>query len=85
MQENAQSFDSEQEYVFQNYLYGLEGRPVDFSNHEASSEGSTQNVQRHYGPQWALLEFDQPVTAPKVYALASCTPKSTFPACQCCK
>ena len=41
-------------------MHGLEGRP------SAASDDGARPV--HYGPQWALLRFSQPVTAPKVAA-----------------
>ncbi len=56
LQENIGDFDFSADYAYQNELHGLEGRP-------SSSEGQRQ----HYGPQWALLKFSQPVTAPKVW------------------
>jgi hypothetical protein len=54
MQEQSAQFDFSQEYAHQTELHGLEGRPCSFG------EGV------HYGPQWAILNFDQPVTAPHV-------------------
>lgn len=54
VQEDVQEFEFSSEYAFQGELHGLEGRPV-------GGQGSA-----HYGPQWALLKFSQPVTAPKV-------------------
>ena len=58
-QEGAAQFDFGQDYAYQEELHGLEGRP----SGGLSSDG-TRPV--HYGPQWALLRFSQPVTAPKV-------------------
>ena len=54
MQASEARFDFSQDYAHQAELYGLEGRPSSFGNGV------------HYGPQWALLTFDQPVTASKV-------------------
>jgi len=54
VQEDVQEFDFGSDYAFQGELHGLEGRPIE-------GQGSV-----HYGPQWALLKFSQPVTAPKV-------------------
>ena len=51
MQEQSAQFDFSQEYAHQTELHGLEGRPCSFG------EGV------YYGPQWAILNFDQPVTA----------------------
>lgn len=56
MQEQSAQFHFSQEYAHQTELHGLEGRPCSFG------EGV------HYGPQWAILKFDQPVTAPHVSA-----------------
>ena len=54
MQESTSRFDFSQEYAHQSELHGMEGRPWTFG------EGV------HHGPQWALLVFSQPVTAPAV-------------------
>ncbi len=66
----------------QDELYGLEGRPLGPGAHVAGAgeggggEGPVppdavdeDGVARHFGPQWVLLRFDQPVTAPKVGVL----------------
>ncbi len=58
MQESNSHFDFGQDYAHQTELHGLEGRPYSFGDGV------------HYGPQWALLTFDQPVTAPQVGWLA---------------
>ena len=69
MQESTSRFNFSQEYAHQSELHGMEGRPWTFG------EGV------HHGPQWALLVFSQPVTAPAVglpvsfvilYATSSC-------------
>ncbi len=57
MQASEAHFDFSQDYAHQAELHGLEGRPRSFGDGV------------HYGPQWALLTFDQPVTAPQVPAL----------------
>lgn len=66
-------FDRSCEYVYQEHLYGLEGRPRAVPAEEAGAAGggswedqSQPGGPRHYGPQWVLLNFDQPVTAPAV-------------------
>jgi hypothetical protein len=77
-----QTFDFSQQYLHQEELFGLEGRPVSDSSAApisagpgpgaavaaagATFAGSALQGQRHYGQQWALLKFDQPVTAPEV-------------------
>lgn len=68
VKDDVHSFDFAQEYLHQNYLYGLEGRPVASEQSRSPSHGQssqTGSTARHYGPQWALLEFSQPITAPK--------------------
>nr|BCL66109.1 eukaryotic elongation factor [Volvox africanus] len=63
-------FDQCREYLYQEELYGLEGRPslVAATGIDAACD-SRNNVDdlthRHFGPQWALMKFDQPITAPK--------------------
>ena len=53
----------------QDELYGLEGRPL---GAVPSGKGPVAYSLRdpdtpcHYGQQWAFLEFDHPVIAPKV-------------------
>ncbi|CAL8462357.1 g1890 [Coccomyxa elongata] len=54
LNENVGEFDYSTDYAYQHELHGLEGRP----------SASGRQCQ-HYGPQWALLKFSQPVTAPK--------------------
>ena len=54
----AQGFDLGRNYLWQEQLYGPEGRP---------GEGD----KRHYGPQWALLRLDHSFTAPAVMRLSS--------------
>ncbi|KIZ07588.1 Selenocysteine-specific elongation factor [Monoraphidium neglectum] len=66
----AEAFDWEQEYAWQDQLYGLEGRPhIQGQNDQqllqaAAAEGPPADAAVHFGPQWALLKFDQPLTAP---------------------
>ena len=60
LQDNTPQFDVTAEYVYQDQMHGLEGRPQD------PNESGEQGGVPHYGPQWALLKFSQPVTAPKV-------------------
>ncbi len=52
-------FDMDREYLYQEELYGMEGRP-------ATSISSQE--ERHFGSQFALLLFEHPVTAPRVRA-----------------
>lgn len=50
----------------QEELYGLEGRPLAGSSTSSGQwEGEGADL-RHFGPQWAYIHFEQPVTAPKV-------------------
>lgn len=66
-------FDFGREYLYQEELYGLEGRPLQSSaaaaadGSAASSTGLTATAASdgvHHSRQWAVLRFDQPVTAP---------------------
>jgi hypothetical protein len=66
-------FDWSQQYLHQEELYGLEGRPITSSSSSSGASATSGTVdgnevqqQRHFGPQWVLLKFDQPVTAPEV-------------------
>ncbi|KAK9906478.1 hypothetical protein WJX75_002571 [Coccomyxa subellipsoidea] len=54
LNENVREFDFGAQYAYQGELHGLEGRP-----------GASGAQPVHHGPQWALLRFSQPVTAPK--------------------
>ena len=69
--QQQQQFDSRREYLFQDCLHGLEGRPPSAAagHHPADQQqqqqvGSGEAPPPHYGPQWAYLRFSQPVTAP---------------------
>lgn len=55
----SQVFDYSKEYLYQDALYGEEGRPRDA---EHALEDS--NEMRHKGFQWAYIVFDTPITAP---------------------
>lgn len=66
LNEAAPAFDFKQQYIQQDELYGLEGRPLAAAAAAPDGSSSEQQQRRHYGPQWALLRFDQPVTAPQV-------------------
>ncbi|KAG2429383.1 hypothetical protein HXX76_011148 [Chlamydomonas incerta] len=90
------AFDCARDYLYQEELYGLEGRPIADPSvaaaaaaaaaaaEEAKAEGEEgaaaqdgddaaaaaaaegeEGLDRHFGPQWVLLKFDQPITAPK--------------------
>jgi hypothetical protein len=80
------AFDFAAEYVHQDQLYGLEGRELSImldSNQQQQQQEYDESQQpqahaathdgSHYGPQWALLRFDQPVTAPAVSSLTFST------------
>lgn len=72
----ADAFDWSKQYLYQEELYGLEGRPITSSSSSsavAAAGGAgavgaacSSGQQQHFGPQWVLLKFDQPVTAPEV-------------------
>jgi hypothetical protein len=57
-------FRWEQQYLYQQELYGLDGRPPAATATKAAA--ATGGQQYHYGPQWVLLKFEQPLTAPEV-------------------
>ncbi|KAG2430703.1 hypothetical protein HYH02_013699 [Chlamydomonas schloesseri] len=88
------AFDAGRDYLYQEELFGLEGRPLadpslatttsaaaaaaaagEGEGEEGEGEGGDkgegaahdvdEGLDRHFGPQWVLLRFDQPVTAPK--------------------
>ncbi|PNW81764.1 hypothetical protein CHLRE_06g259200v5 [Chlamydomonas reinhardtii] len=80
------AFDAARDYLYQEELYGLEGRPIadpsvaaaaaaaEGGEGEGGKEGGAEaaeahdgddGLDRHFGPQWVLLKFDQPITAPK--------------------
>lgn len=72
LQDAAPAFNFSRQYLYQEQLHGLEGRPSAAA--QPSSKGLT-NISNaadgdgpppHHGPQWALLRFSQPVTAPAV-------------------
>ena len=73
VQGSGEAFDLSQDYLHQGQLHGLEGRPCgDGQSSEAGpASSSSQNPGLHFGPQWALLRFEQPVTAPQVALLLS--------------
>ncbi|KAG2492709.1 hypothetical protein HYH03_009122 [Edaphochlamys debaryana] len=68
------AFDAGRDYVYQEELYGLEGRPLGSgpkaaqlaaAGAGAGADEEEEGGERHFGPQWVLLRFDTPVTAPK--------------------
>lgn len=80
LQAPLEQFDFAADYLYQEQLYGLEGRPMaaaaaaaGSSGGECSSSSGDGSGPRHYGRQWVLLRFEQPVTAPQVCARVSCT------------
>ena len=78
LQDNSQHFDTKQEYVYQDEVYGLEGRPYNplAQNQLPSDPDQTPSTSGrgedpeggrvHHGPQWGLLTLTQPVTASEV-------------------
>ncbi|EFN58810.1 hypothetical protein CHLNCDRAFT_48540 [Chlorella variabilis] len=71
------AFDSSRDYLYQDFLYGLEGRPAASGVPAAGQHPADHQQQRqqqddgqegqlqavHHGVQWAYLRFSQPVTA----------------------
>ncbi|KAL3148593.1 hypothetical protein ABBQ38_014023 [Trebouxia sp. C0009 RCD-2024] len=66
-QDEAQHFDTQQEYVYQDEVYGLEGRPYNpLEQHQLPGDPNRAASDRggvHHGPQWGLLTLTQPITA----------------------
>ena len=58
------AFDFRREYLYQDKLYDLRGRPLQEPCESAGPSGGSSAT--HRGRQWALLTFHQPVTAPEV-------------------
>lgn len=84
-------FSMSRQYLAQEELYGLEGRPMgtggsappgsDAAGTSAAASGGAGTSDdeggahalgpmegHHHGPQWLLLKFEKPVTAPRVSA-----------------
>jgi hypothetical protein len=59
-------FNWQQEYLHQQELHGMEGRPPSTAAAAGQSAAAGAEQQCHHGPQWALLRFEQPLTAPAV-------------------
>jgi selenocysteine-specific elongation factor len=75
-QQRQAAFNSSCEYLYQERLYGPEGRPVASAASAIQQPGVEQQQQQeeqqqledavqqvHHGPQWVYLRFSQPVTA----------------------
>jgi hypothetical protein len=82
-QESVPPFDFGRDYLFQDELYGFEGRPpmpaeagpAPSTNEGAAGAEPAQTYRRaHHGPQWALLRFEHPVTAPAVRGVCLSVP-----------
>lgn len=70
------AFDYSKEYLYQDELYGSEGRPATAELFGGGGDGGGTGGDQlspfedglvssaHYGPQWAVVQFDEPVTAP---------------------
>ena len=61
------AFDFRREYLYQDRLYDLRGRPPAEASAAAPRPAGPSGA--HRGRQWALLTFQQPVTAPGVSSL----------------
>ena len=59
----AAAFDSNQDYLYQDCLHGVEGRPAAAAGSASTSEREQAEARVHYGPQWVYMRFSQPVTA----------------------
>ena len=62
--QNPAAFDFKRDYLYQDQLYDLRGRPA------TPQPGVNGQAPPHRGLQWALLTFQQPVTAPQACACA---------------
>ena len=60
--QGAPAFNFEQDYVYQEQLHDLRGRPAKQPGGLADEAGGP-----HRGRQWALLSFQQPITAPQAW------------------
>lgn len=65
-------FDFSSEYLYQDELHGLEGRPAEAAGPSSAQAGPGAPPEEpgtaskpHHGPQWGLLRFDRPVTVPQ--------------------
>ncbi len=60
-------FDFGRDYAYQNELHGLEGRPRSGLALPSAppAAAAAAGAAPHYGPQWVLLVFHHPVTAPQ--------------------
>ncbi|KAK9842481.1 hypothetical protein WJX81_002027 [Elliptochloris bilobata] len=66
VREHAPGFDFGRDYAYQEQLHGLEGRPRSgLRLPGAPPESASSAAAPHYGPQWVLLCFHNPVTAPQ--------------------
>jgi hypothetical protein len=70
-QQGALAFDFSQQYLYQEQLYGLEGRPAAAAQPARKgdahvTDAAGDDAPPHHCPQWALLRFSQPVIAPAV-------------------
>jgi hypothetical protein len=72
-QEHVPGFDFGRDYAYQNELHGLEGRPRSglALPGAAPAAAAAAGAAPHYGPQWVLLIFHHPVTAPQARPCAA--------------
>lgn len=56
----------QQEYVYQEELFGLEGRPLNPLSQAEGAEVASTSGRLHHGPQWGLLHLSQSITASQV-------------------
>lgn len=81
LQQAAPDFDFSRQYLHQEQLYGLEGRPAAAA--QPASKGDTKfggaaedDAPPHHGQQWVLLRFSQPIVAPAVRPRAAVAPQA---------
>lgn len=57
-------FAWENDYIYQDELYGTEGRPISSEDWYQNSDWRLKDTQRAFvGPQWALVKFEEQVLA----------------------
>ncbi len=88
LQQAAPAFDFSRQYLHQEQLYGLEGRPAaaaqPASKGDARFGGETEDdAPPHHGQQWVLLRFSQPIVAPAVRSRAASHLKLWWAAIRC--
>ena len=77
LQQAAPDFDFSRQYLHQEQLYGLEGRPAAAAQPAGKGDAkfggaAEDDAPPHHGQQWVLLRFSQPIVAPAVRPCCGC-------------